>query len=200
MPPLRRTASAVGPFEANLMRTKLYKIIKEKSFFRARIRLASGKESDFYFDMKPTMFCPEGALALAEMIVERIASLDVDFVGGLAVGAIPLVSVVAMASEKQGRPIPGFFVRKEVKDHGTKKTIDGLARNESLQGKRVVILEDVTTTGGSALIAANEARKAGADVVLVLAIVDREEGAADSYKEAGLPFEALFRASEFFAE
>jgi orotate phosphoribosyltransferase len=94
-----------------------------------------------------------------------------------------------------GRHLPGFFVRKAVKDHGTKKRVDGA----DIAGKTVVILEDVTTTGASALDAVKAVQDAGARVALVLSILDRGEGAADLYAKAGIPFKSLFRAEEFLA-
>jgi orotate phosphoribosyltransferase len=196
MEPLR-LPTAPTRFEANLMRTKVFNLIKERSFFRERMTLASGKVSDFYFDMKPTMFSPEGAKALSAMILEKLQKLNVDYVGGLELGAVPLISTITMLSHGSPREIPGFFVRKNVKSHGTKKLVDGLAAGETLRGKRVVILEDVTTTGGSAMVAVDAARQSGAEVIMVLSVVDRGEGAAEYYKEAGIAFECLFTAAEF---
>jgi orotate phosphoribosyltransferase len=180
--------------DAASTRQKLTDIIRERSFGRRRVVLASGRESDFYFDMKPTMFHPEGASLLANMILVRLEALRVDYVGGLEMGAVPLIASVAALSHEKGKPLPGFFVRKAAKDHGTKKRIEGPA---SLAGKRVVILEDVTTTGGSAIQAVEAAREAGAEVVLVLSIVDRLEGAEASFRQAGVPFDSLFTAEDF---
>ncbi len=195
--PMPRRSSLLSPFEANLLRTKVFNIIKNKSFARGKYVLASGKESNYYLDLKPTMFDPEGANALSELILNKLSEVDVDYVGGLALGAVPLVSSITVMSAKRERPLPGFFVRKEVKDHGTMKRVEGLAGGQTLQGKRVVILDDVTTTGGSAMIAVEAAQKSGAAIVLVLSIVDREEGAAELYRRHNIPFECLFRASEF---
>jgi orotate phosphoribosyltransferase len=110
-------------------------------------------------------------------------------------GAVPLIAPVAMRSVAFGRRLPGFFVRKAVKDHGTKKRVDG----NDIAGKSVVILEDVTTTGGSAMDAVKAVTEAGATVALVISILDRGEGAADLYAKAGIPFKSLFRAEEFLA-
>lgn len=179
------------------IRERLIALIAKLSFGRKKIVLASGRESDFYFDMKPTMFHPEGAALLAQMILRRLSSEQVDLVGGLEMGAVPLIATVAAASFAAGRPIPGFFVRKAVKDHGTKKRIDG---TDSLAGKRVAILEDVTTTGGSAIQAVEEVRGAGGEVVLVLSIVDRLEGAQESFAAANVPFDALFTRDDFMRD
>lgn len=175
-------------------RARLYDIVKSKSFVRGYIVLASGKESDHYFDMKPSMFDPEGAELLAELIYARLAGVEADIVGGLEMGAVPLITPISIVSRRAGRPLPGFFVRKTVKDHGTKKLIDGLS---DVKGKRVVIVEDVTTTGGSAMKAVEALTAAGAVITLVISILDREEGAAALYENAGIPFQSLFKASEF---
>ena len=119
---------------------RLYESVRTKSFVKGHVVLASGKESDHYFDMKPTMFDPEGAELLAELIYARIAETDTDIVGGLEMGAVPLITPVSIVGRRAGRTLPGFFVRKTVKDHGTKKLIDGLS---DVSGKRVAIVEDV---------------------------------------------------------
>ena len=176
-------------------RKKLFSLLKERAFRRCRVVLASGRESDFYFDMKPAMLDPEGATLMAELIIQEIQGVNADCVGGLEMGAVPLIAPVAMRSLDFGRRLPGFFVRKAVKDHGTKKRVDGA----DIAGKTVVILEDVTTTGASAMDAVKAVTEAGAKVALVLSIIDRGEGAADLYAKAGIPFKSLFRAEEFLA-
>jgi orotate phosphoribosyltransferase len=176
-------------------RTKLFALLKERAFRRGRVVLASGRESDFYFDMKPAMLDPDGASLLADIILQELQGVKADCIGGLEMGAVPLIAPVAMRSHDFGRHLPGFFVRKAVKDHGTKKRVDGA----DIAGKTVVILEDVTTTGGSAMDAVKAVQDAGAKVALVLSILDRGEGAADLYAKAGIPFKSLFRAEEFLA-
>jgi len=177
------------------LRSKLFALLKERAFRRGRVILASGRESDYYFDMKPAMLDPDGASLLAELILQYIQSFKADCVGGLEMGAVPLIAPVAMRSLDFGRRLPGFFVRKAVKGHGTKKRVDGA----DITGKTVVILEDVTTTGASAMDAVKAVEECGAKVVLVLSILDRGEGAADLYAKAGIPFASLFRAEEFLA-
>jgi orotate phosphoribosyltransferase len=176
-------------------RSKLFALLKERAFRRGRVVLASGRESDFYFDMKPAMLDPDGAGLLADLILQELQGVEADCIGGLEMGAVPLIAPVAMRSRDFGRPLPGFFVRKAVKDHGTKKLVDGA----DIAGKIVVILEDVTTTGASAMDAVKAVQEAGAKVALVLSILDRGEGAADLYAKAGIPFKSLFRAEEFLA-
>ena len=177
------------------LRDRLFTLLQEKALRRGRIVLASGRESDFYFDMKPAMLDPDGASLMADLILQELQDVKADCIGGLEMGAVPLIAPVAMRSPDFGRRLPGFFVRKAVKDHGTKKRVDGA----DISAKTVVILEDVTTTGGSAMDAVKAVQDAGAKVALVLSILDRGEGAADLYAKAGIPFKSLFRAEEFLA-
>ena len=181
-------------------RARLHAIIRTRSFGRGEITLASGRKSNFYFNLKPTMLDAEGASLLAELTLDALSGEKIDYVGGLEMGAVPLAGAIAQLSFMRGHPIQAFFVRKKPKEHGAKLTVEGLARGESLKGKRVVIVEDVTTTGGSALKAVEVVREAGGEVAFVFTMVDREEGAAESFKEAGLAFRSLFQAAEFLKD
>ena len=178
------------------LRERLFDLIKDRSFRRGDFTLASGKKSAYYFDSKSTMLHPEGASLLAELILDELRDVKADCVGGFEMGAVPLIAPVAMKSVEAGRPLHGFFVRKAPKDHGTKQRVEGL----DMSGKTAVILEDVTTTGGSAMQAIEEVRAAGGTVALVLSILDRGEGAAELYAAAGVPFKSLFRAEEFLRD
>ncbi|ABD90380.1 orotate phosphoribosyltransferase [Rhodopseudomonas palustris] len=178
-------------------RARLADIIRARSFGRGEITLASGRKSDFYFNLKPTMLDPEGAALLAELTFEALREDNVDYIGGLEMGAVPLAGAIAQLSWLKNHPIAAFFVRKKPKEHGARLSVEGLSKTETLQGKRVVIVEDVTTTGGSAIKAAESVREAGGVIVLVLTMVDREEGATEAFAAAGLPFRSLYKASEF---
>jgi orotate phosphoribosyltransferase len=178
-------------------RDRLREIIRARSFGFGEIKLASGRTSNFYFNMKPTMLHAEGAALLAELTLDALADEPIDYVGGLEMGAVPIAGAIAQLSFMRGKPIPAFFVRKKPKEHGAKLSIEGLARGETLKGKRVVVVEDVTTTGGSALKAVDAVKDAGAEVVLVFTLVDRLEGATDEFAKAGLRLRALFTADEF---
>ena len=174
-------------------RNRAFEIIRAKSYAEGTFVLASGKTSHFYLDMKPTMLDPDGANLLAELIIDQLKQISdrIDLVGGVAMGAVPIVSAVTVLSANKPKKL---VVRKQVKDHGTKKVIE---TSENLTGKNVVVLEDVTTTGESSMYAVEAAQQAGATVVLVLSLVDREEGAVEFYKSKGIPFRWLFRLSEF---
>lgn len=178
-------------------RDELFELIRARSFGRGRILLASGRESDYYIDMRPTTVHPAGATCVGELIVDALDGLSVDFVGGLEMGAVPIATAAAIASHRRGRDIGAFFVRKKPKDHGAKKLVEGLPKGETLRGKNVVVVEDVTTTGGSALQAVAALREEGANIVLVLTIVDRLEGAKENFEAEGLKFSALYTADEF---
>ena len=120
-------------------RARLAEIIRKRSFGRGEITLASGRKSDFYFNLKPTMLDPEGATLLAELTFDALKDDRLDYVGGLEMGAVPLAGAIAQLSWIKGHPIAAFFVRKKPKEHGARLSVEGLAKGESLKGKRVVI-------------------------------------------------------------
>jgi orotate phosphoribosyltransferase len=178
-------------------RAELFELIRTRSFGRGKIMLASGRESDFYFDLRPTTIHPAGATCIGELICDALDGMAVDFVGGLEAGAIPIATAVAIASHRRGGNLQAFFVRKKAKDHGAKKMIEGLPKGETLKGKNVVIVEDATTTGGSSMQAVSLLREEGANIVCVLTIVDRLEGAKENFAAEGLELRSLFTADEF---
>ena len=179
-------------------RTRLIEIVTRRSFsVGTETKLVSGRSSTFYFNMKPSMLDPEGGHLIANLILHALRGSDVEYVGGLEMGAVPLAVAVAVASQIKGWPLRAFFVRKQAKEHGARQLIEGLAPGETLRGKRVVVLEDVTTTGGSAMKAIEALKEEGASIERVITLVDRLEGAADAFKAAGMPFEAILTARDF---
>jgi orotate phosphoribosyltransferase len=178
-------------------RARLFEIIRKRSFGRGEITLASGRKSDFYFNLKPTMLDPEGAALLAELSFDALKDDKIDYIGGLEMGAVPLAGAIAQLSWLKGLPIAAFFVRKKPKEHGARLAVEGLAKGETLAGKRIVIVEDVTTTGGSAIKAVEAVKDAGGEVVLVFTMLDRDEGATEAFAEAGVEFRSLYKAGEF---
>jgi orotate phosphoribosyltransferase len=180
-------------------RARLADIIFTRSFGRGEITLASGRKSDFYVNLKPTMLDAEGAALLAELTLDALANDKVDYVGGLEMGAVPIAGAIAQLSFMKGKPISAIFVRKKPKEHGAKLSVEGLMKGETLKGKRVVIVEDVTTTGGSAMKAVEVVKDAGGEVVMVFTMVDREEGATEFFKEQNMPFRSLYSAKEFLS-
>ncbi|MEZ5774709.1 MAG: orotate phosphoribosyltransferase [Hyphomicrobiaceae bacterium] len=179
-------------------RAALVAIVRERSFQSGReFKLASGRISTLYFNLKPTMMHPEGAHRIASLVLDLIEDDRADLVGGLEMGAVPIAAALAAIGHAEGRPVGTFFVRKQAKEHGTRSLIEGLPAGETLKGKRVVILEDVTTTGGSALKAAEAAKAEGASVVRVVTVLDRQEGASEAFAAAGLPFSPVLTAADF---
>ena len=174
-------------------RERLREIIAAKSLTRGQFKLASGGESDIFFDMKMTLLDPEGASLAADLILDLLAGEPVDAIGGLVLGACPIVSAVAMKSGERGRPIPGFYVRKEPKGRGTNKLIEGILE----PGSRAVVVEDVTTAGNSALRAAQAVRAEGCEVARVVTVVDRLQGARQNLAKEGLELTALFTRDDF---
>jgi orotate phosphoribosyltransferase len=175
----------------------LITMLAERSARRGHFTLASGRQSTLYIDARLTTMSPDGLaligpLALAAL---RDAQWEIDAVGGLTLGADPVSYAIAYASAQTGRPLRAFTVRKEAKAHGTGRLVEGPFR----EGDRVAVVEDVITTGGSALRATEALRAAGATIVGVLALVDREEGGREALEAAGLPVVSLARASEIVA-
>lgn len=171
----------------------LLAIIRAQSLLQnGDFTLSSGRSSNFFFDMKRTMFDPQAAPLIADLLFDRIKSEAVDCVGGLETGAIPIVALICARSWPQ-KPLKGFFVRKETKGHGTDRRIDGLLD----PGARVILFEDVTTTGGSAMQAAAAVRAQGCAIVKVVSVVDRLEGAAENFRKAGIAFDSLFTWRDF---
>lgn len=175
-------------------KTRLRDIIAAKSFYRqGNFKLASGETSGYYFNMKPTVMDPEGARLVAELVLEAVASEELDCVGGMAIGAVPIVAAVAMGSAGTKRPLPGFLVRKETKERGTEKQIEG----NIVAGGRVLIVEDVTTTGGSAMKAIAAAKEEGCTVPVVVTVVDRLEGAEKNFADMGIRLISILDRSDF---
>jgi orotate phosphoribosyltransferase len=168
---------------------RLREIIRQKSLITegGPFKLASGAMSDYYLDMKPTMFDAEGIALIGEVIFHMLADETADAIGGLELGAVPLVAAVCARSFPE-RPVQGFVVRKETKDHGTAKKIDGNFKD----GARVVIIEDVTTKGGSSMQAIRAVRDRGGKVARVISIVDRLEGATENFRKEGIELTPIF--------
>jgi orotate phosphoribosyltransferase len=152
-------------------REQLAQTLARLSYRRGTFRLASGKTSDFYVDVKQTVLSADGAALVGRMLYERLRAHHVTCVGGMAVGAVPLVSAALGAAAARGEKLDGFFVRKDTKGHGTERRIDG--RFDA--GARIALVEDVVTTGESTLQALEAVEATGARVELILAVVDREE-------------------------
>jgi orotate phosphoribosyltransferase len=176
---------------------RLLTLLAERSARRGHFTLASGRQSTLYIDARLTTMSPDGLALIGPLGFGalRASGWLVDAVGGLTLGADPVSYAIAYASALAGTPLRAFTVRKEAKAHGTGRLIEGPFR----EGDRVAVVEDVITTGGSALRAVEAVRVAGGMVAGVLALVDREEGGREALESAGLPVIALARASDIVA-
>lgn len=175
------------------MRARLIEILKERSYRRRKVVLASGRESDFYVDGKQTTLNAEGAWLVGNLVFGALRP-EVAGVGGLVIGADPIAGAVAAVSWHRGRPVHAFLVRKEPKGHGTGVFVEG--RGNLPDGTAVCVVEDTVTTGGSLLKAVDRCEAEGLRVVQCLAIVDREEGAAEALAARGLTLDVLVRRRE----
>ncbi len=171
---------------------QLAALLARLAYREGEFRLSSGRTSTFYLDAKQVTYHPEGVGLVGAAIVEIARELDVEAVGGPTMGADAIVAAAVWASRDSDTPLAGFVVRKEGKRHGLQKWIEGV----SPKGRRVAIVEDVVTTGGSVLRAVEAVREAGAEVAVVIALVDREEGGGEAVEEMGIPFRAVCTLSE----
>ncbi len=178
-------------------RTRLFELLRERSYEKKRVILTSGRESDFFVDCKQTALTAEGHALVGELMFELLAELPepVEAVGGVELGGCPLASAVSLVSFQKGRGLPALYIRKSQKEHGSQKLIEG--DKSFVPGMRVALLEDVITTGGSSLRAVDVLEGAGARVVGIVALVDREEGGSEAIGKRGISLKSLTRKSDF---
>ena len=181
---------------AEAARETLLKIILEKSYREGDFTLVSGAKSTFYIDMKATILHPVGAKALGILATEWMKNEGLTFegVGGLTLGADPIVMAVSLGAYDAGITLPATMIRKEAKKHGTSRYIEGVENFK--KGDRFLVVEDVVTTGGSAKKAIEILKSEGYDPTYLLTLVDREAGGAEEFKKMGLKYHALFAISE----
>jgi len=172
-------------------RARLLELFKSRALSFGQFTLASGKKSTYYVNSKKAIFNGEVVNLLSEVLWELTKDLNIDAAGGLEVGAIPMAAVMAQRYAMHGKPLEGFFVRKQAKEHGAKERVEGVLK----AGMRVAVLDDVLTTGGSVLQAIEEIENVGASIVAVVCIVDRMEGAREAL--AKYPFMPIFTIRDF---
>lgn len=174
---------------------RLRELIRERSVLRnGPYLLASGGQSDTFFDMKQTLLHPEGLDLVGEIIVDKIRDTPVQAIGGLVIGACPIADAVALKALQYGRTISAFYVRKDRKSTGTQSLIEG----PEVRGAHVIVVDDVTTQGGSVLKAIKALRDEWeCKIDTVITIVDREVGARKNLKDEGIQLVALFKMSDF---
>jgi len=166
-------------------KSRLLQLIKAKAIVHGRVTLSSGKEADYYVDLRRITLDGEAAPLVGEVMLDLTADLDFAAVGGLTMGADPVATAMLHAAAGRGRQLDAFVVRKAGKAHGLQQRIEG----PSIEGRRVLVVEDTSTTGGSPLTAVQACREAGAEVVAVAVIADRSSGAAERLQaETGLDY------------
>ncbi len=158
------------------LKEDLLNLVKEKAFVKGNFTLASGKTASFYIDGKQVTLDPQGLFLMAKVILNMLHGANADAVGGPTMGADPIAAAVSLLSSQTGHAMKAFIVRKDAKDHGLQRMIEGPALKE---GDRVVMVEDVITTGGSVLKAIQEVEKTKARVVKVVCLMDRNQGARE---------------------
>lgn len=173
---------------------RLLEIIKARSLLKGVFTLASGATSDYYLDMKPTTFNAEGLSLIADILFDMLRNEDFNSIGGLELGSVPIINAVCVRSWPE-RPIEGFVVRKEKKGHGTDKKIDGNFRDNTT----VILIDDVTTKGGSVMAAVRAVRERGAKVKKIITIVDRLEGAERNLAREGIPLLPIFTTHDLLS-
>ena len=190
------TSGASAIFKAE-HRAKLRDTIAARSFRTGQFTLASGKTSTLYFNLKPTMMTPVGAALGARALLAVALECDADYISGLEMGAVPAIGAMAALGEELGHPVATTFVRKSRKGHGTQQLVEGLGPDESLEGRNVLVIDDVATSGGSILQAIKEVRAAGGVVTHAACLVDRQEGGSELLAEHGVELHGIFTAADF---
>ena len=182
-----------------VLRSRLVELLRERSFERKKVTLASGRESDFFIDCKQAVLTAEGHALVGELMLAALDGLPpCEAVAGVELGGFPLASAGSRVSHMSGKNLPALYVRKEAKDHGSKRLVEG---DKALRpGLPVVMLEDVITTGGSTLKAVEKLKQVGATVVGVVALVDRLEGGAEAIRAAGLPLVSICTRRDFIPD
>ena len=173
-------------------KSALIELVKEYALKTGEFTLASGKKASYYLDCRKLTLSSQGAVQIANGILELIGADLPDAVGGMAIGADPITGAVIMLAGQREIPLKGFIVRKEEKKHGTGKLVEGPVQ----PGDTAVILEDVVTSGGSSLQALERVEQFGMKVVRVIAIVDRLEGGAENFRNRGIEFQSLLTVED----
>lgn len=174
-------------------RERLLTLFRERALKFGDFKLASGKMAKYYLDGKQIALHSEGLWLVSEGLLELIAEFQFDAIGGMSLGADPIVGGVLAAAGSRGRSLTGFLVRKEAKEHGTQKFIEG----PLVPGNRVIIVDDVITTGGSSLKAIDRVQEFGCQVVAAVCLVDRMEGGAQNFAARNIPFRSLLTIADF---
>ena len=186
--PHPNTSVSFATADGTTLRQGLLDLFCQLAYKEGDFVLSSGQRSSYYINGKQVTLHPQGALAIGRLLLSLLPE-DTLAVAGLTLGADPIVTAVSVVSAYENRPLPGLIIRKEAKGHGTRAYIEGPSLPDAA---KVVVLEDVVTTGQSAMKAVDRLRNAGYEVEQVIALVDRQQGGAEFYQQTGLKFQAVF--------
>jgi orotate phosphoribosyltransferase len=173
-------------------RDRLLELVRDKAVVHGRVTLSSGREADYYVDLRRVTLDGEAAPLVGDVMLDLVSDLDVEAVGGLTMGADPVATAMLHSAHRRGRRLDAFVVRKAEKAHGLQRRIEG----PDVAGRRVLVVEDTSTTGGSPLAAVEACREAGAEVVAVAVIADRASGAEERVREAGVDYRAAYSLAD----
>ncbi|MCM8799239.1 MAG: orotate phosphoribosyltransferase [Candidatus Omnitrophica bacterium] len=176
------------------IKKRLFYLIKKNAFFKKKVKLSSGRISNFYFDLRRITLDPEGGYLIAKLILRFLHKKGVKSLGGPTLGADPIVSAVAVLSHLEGISVKAFIVRRKAKEHGLRQLIEG----PSLKKKeRVILVDDVATSGNSLIESAQILKRKGLIIDSAIVVLDRQEGAKNNLKKEGIKLYSLFKAKEF---
>jgi len=179
------------------MKRELLALLKKKAFFRKKVKLSSGKTSNYYIDVRKVSLSPKGVYLISNLIFKMIKSEKIDAIGGPTLGADPIVSGVSYIAYKNKKKIKGFLIRKNPKKHGRQKLIEGQELNA---GDRVILFDDVATSGSSFIKSIEVLKKEKVKVIKAISVIDREEGARQNLAKLGCPLVSLFTKSDFLTK
>lgn len=176
------------------LKEKLFELLNKEALKRGKFMLSSGKESNYYLDGRIITLSPEGAYLVASIILDMAKGEALDAIGGPTLGADPIVGAIAVLSHINNQPIKTFIVRKQAKEHGTQRQVEGPLLEA---GQRVILVDDVATSGKAILEAKQALDKIGVVAEKAIVIVDRNQGAAENLAKADLKLESIFKIADF---
>ncbi|MFH1655206.1 MAG: orotate phosphoribosyltransferase [Candidatus Omnitrophota bacterium] len=176
------------------LKEQLFSLIKNKAFFKEKIILSSGKQSDYYIDVRLVTLTSEGAYLCASIILDLVKYDDIQAIGGPTIGADPLVGAIAAIGHLNKKPVKTFIVRKRPKEHGKRRQIEG---PQLTAGSKVILIDDVATTGDSLVDAVQALRQEKIEVIKAIVLVDRQEGATENLAKVNCPLVSIFKSSDF---
>jgi orotate phosphoribosyltransferase len=179
------------------MKERLLALLKQDAWYKGEVKLSSGKVSNFYIDVRRVSLSSEGIWLISHLVWDLIKDAGVTAIGGPTLGADPIVAGVCMVAHENKKSLKGFLIRKTPKSHGRQQLIEG---KELINGERVVIIDDVATSGASLITSIEILQKENIEIVKAVSVIDREEGATENLAKFNCPLASLLKKSDFFKE